>query len=51
MVSVDLELVEAAQRGDQVAFVDLVRLRGDRLFAIAHRIVHGFGVKFARAAS
>ena len=35
----DRELVEAAQRGDQVAFVDLVRLRGGRLFAIAHRIL------------
>jgi RNA polymerase sigma-70 factor (ECF subfamily) len=35
----DRDLVEAAQRGDQAAFVDLVRLRGDRLFAIAHRIL------------
>jgi len=50
VVSVDLELVEAAQRGDQVAFVDLIQLRGDRLFAFAHRIVHGFSVNFARAA-
>jgi len=32
-------LVEAAQRGDQAAFVDLVRLRGGRLLAIAHRIL------------
>ena len=39
MVSVDRDLVERAQRGDQEAFVDLVRLRGDRLFAIAHRIL------------
>jgi RNA polymerase sigma-70 factor (ECF subfamily) len=36
---VDRDLVEAAQRGDQSAFVDLVRLRGNRLFAIAHRIL------------
>jgi RNA polymerase sigma-70 factor (ECF subfamily) len=33
------DLVEAAQRGDQAAFVDLVRLRGGRLLAIAHRIL------------
>jgi RNA polymerase sigma-70 factor (ECF subfamily) len=33
------DLVEAAQRGDQTAFVDLVRLRGGRLLAIAHRIL------------
>jgi RNA polymerase sigma-70 factor, ECF subfamily len=36
---VDHDLVEAAQRGDQAAFVDLVRLRGGRLFAIAYRIL------------
>ena len=35
----DRDLVEAAQRGDQSAFVDLVRSRGDRLFALAYRIV------------
>ena len=35
----DRDLVEAAQHGDQAAFVDLVRSRGDRLFAIAHRIL------------
>ena len=35
----DRELIEAAQRGDQAAFVDLVRSRGDRLFAIAYRIL------------
>lgn len=35
----DRDLVEAAQHGDQTAFVDLVRSRGDRLFAIAHRIL------------
>jgi RNA polymerase sigma-70 factor, ECF subfamily len=35
----DRDLVEAAQHGDQEAFVDMVRLHGDRLFAIAHRIL------------
>ena len=35
----DRELVIAAQHGDQVAFVDLLRGRIDRLFAIARRIV------------
>ncbi len=35
----DRDLVEAAQRGDQAAFVDLVKLRGGRLLAIAHRIL------------
>ncbi len=35
----DRDLVEAAQRGDQSAFVDLVRLRGGRFLAIAHRIL------------
>ena len=39
MRAVDRDLVEAAQRGDQSAFVDLVRLHGDRLFAIAQRIL------------
>jgi RNA polymerase sigma-70 factor (ECF subfamily) len=39
VVMVDRDLVEAAQRGDQEAFVDLVRAHGDRLFAIAHRIL------------
>ena len=43
VVSVDLDLIEAAQRGDQSAFVDLVRTRGDRLFAIAHRILRDVG--------
>jgi RNA polymerase sigma-70 factor (ECF subfamily) len=43
VVSVDLDLIEAARRGDQVAFVDLVRARGDRLFAIAHRILRDVG--------
>jgi RNA polymerase sigma-70 factor, ECF subfamily len=36
---VDRDLVEAAQRGDQDAFMDLVHSRGDRLFAVAHRIL------------
>src|SRR3954447_20201086 len=36
---VDRDLIEAAQRGDQAAFVDLVRSRGDRFFAIAYRIL------------
>ena len=35
----DRDLVEAAQRGDQDAFMDLVHSRGDRLFAVAHRIL------------
>ena len=35
----DRDLIEAAQRGDQSAFVDLVHARGDRWFAIAHRIL------------
>jgi RNA polymerase sigma-70 factor, ECF subfamily len=39
MRAVDRDLVEAAQRGDQSAFVDLVRLHGDRLFSIAQRIL------------
>ena len=38
-LAVDRDLVEAAQRGDQSAFVDLVRLHGDRLFSIAQRIL------------
>jgi RNA polymerase sigma-70 factor (ECF subfamily) len=37
--AVDRELVIAAQRGDQVAFIDLARARLDRLFAIARRIL------------
>ncbi len=35
----DRDLIEAAQRGDQAAFVDLVRSRGDRFFGIALRIL------------
>ena len=37
--AVDRDLVEAAQRGDREAYVDLVRPRSDRLFAIAQRIL------------
>ena len=37
--TVDRDLVEAAQRGDREAFVDLIRARADRLFAIAQRIL------------
>jgi RNA polymerase sigma-70 factor (ECF subfamily) len=36
---VDRGLVEAAMRGDREAYADLLRTRGDRLFAIAHRIL------------
>ena len=35
----DRDLVLAAQRGDEAAFVDLVRLRADRLYAIAYRVL------------
>ncbi|HEX5828499.1 MAG TPA: RNA polymerase sigma factor [Candidatus Limnocylindrales bacterium] len=35
----DRELLEAAQRGDQAAFVALIRPRGNRLFAVAKRIL------------
>jgi RNA polymerase sigma-70 factor (ECF subfamily) len=38
-VARDRDLVEAAQRGDQAAFVDLVRSTGDRLFALGYRIL------------
>jgi len=36
---VERELLAAAQRGDEEAFVDLIRVRSNRLFAIAHRIL------------
>jgi RNA polymerase sigma-70 factor (ECF subfamily) len=36
---VDRELLQAAQRGDEAAFVDLIRVRSNRLFGIAHRIL------------
>ena len=36
---VDRDLIEAARNGDREAYVDLIRARTDRLFAIAHRIL------------
>jgi RNA polymerase sigma-70 factor (ECF subfamily) len=36
---VDRDLVESAQRGDQAAFVELIRSRVDRLYATSQRIV------------
>ena len=39
MGSVDRDLVEAARNGDREAYVDLIRVRTDRLFAIAQRIL------------
>ena len=35
----DRDLVEAARRGDREAYADLIRSRGDRLYAIAQRIL------------
>jgi RNA polymerase sigma-70 factor (ECF subfamily) len=35
----DRDLIEAARNGDREAFVDLIRVRSDRLFAIAQRIL------------
>ena len=35
----DLELVEAARHGDRQAYADLIRVRGDRLYALAQRIL------------
>ena len=35
----DRDLVEAARRGDREAYADLIRSRGDRVFAIAQRIL------------
>ena len=35
----DRDLVAAAQRGDRAAYVDLIRPRSDRLFAVAQRIL------------
>ena len=35
----DRELVEAARRGDREAYADLIRTRGDRLYALAQRIL------------
>jgi len=36
---VDRDLVEAARNGDREAYVDLIRVRSDRLFTIAQRIL------------
>ena len=41
---VDRDLVEAAQRGDQAAFVDLIRPRSARLLAMAQRITQDAAV-------
>ncbi len=35
----DRDLVEAARRGDQAAYVDLIRPRIDGLYSVAHRIL------------
>ena len=35
----DRDLVEAARRGDREAYADLIRVRGDRLYALAQRIL------------
>jgi RNA polymerase sigma-70 factor, ECF subfamily len=38
-MQVDRDLVERARDGDREAYADLIRARGDRLFAIAQRIL------------
>ena len=35
----DRDLVEHARRGDREAYADLIRVRGDRLYGIAQRIL------------
>ena len=35
----DRELVEAARNRDREAYADLIRVRGDRLYALAQRIL------------
>jgi len=35
----DRELVEAARKRDRAAYADLIRVRGDRLYALAQRIL------------
>jgi RNA polymerase sigma-70 factor, ECF subfamily len=35
----DRDLVEAARNGDREAYADLIRVRGDRLYALAQRIL------------
>ena len=37
--AVDGDLIEAARNGDRAAYVDLIRVRQDRLFATAQRIL------------
>jgi RNA polymerase sigma-70 factor (ECF subfamily) len=37
--AVDGDLIEAARNGDRTAYVDLIRVRQDRLFATAQRIL------------
>jgi RNA polymerase sigma-70 factor (ECF subfamily) len=39
MVEMDRDLVQAARHGDREAYATLIRARGDRLFAIAYRIL------------
>ena len=41
-MQVDRDLVEAARNGSREAYADLIRVRGDRLFAIAQRILRDF---------
>jgi RNA polymerase sigma-70 factor, ECF subfamily len=36
---VDRDIVEAARSGDREAYADLIRVRGDRLYALAQRIL------------
>jgi RNA polymerase sigma factor (sigma-70 family) len=38
-MQVDRDLVELARRGDREAYADLIRVRGDWLFAVAQRIL------------
>jgi RNA polymerase sigma-70 factor, ECF subfamily len=38
-MQVDRDLVEAARHGDREAYADLIRVRGDWLFAVAQRIL------------
>jgi RNA polymerase sigma-70 factor (ECF subfamily) len=39
----DRDLVARAQRGDEVAFGELVELVGDRLYAVAHHVLRDHG--------
>src|SRR6187431_2615344 len=38
-MQVDRDLVELARNGDREAYADLIRVRGDWLFAVAQRIL------------